>query len=751
MPRNEHARPRSPALAVTVDGDGREAYDARQVNWRASGLVQLRSWVDCPDAVRARQCLAILLPEPLPGRRPGGYGLQLDVSTAGYRLVTGNDGLADAYVIDARMSPEIQPRTIFVTPRYGLADRLELRLLGPGDDLPAGVNGFPVGVSMPNQQGPAQTPVLNFGAEDLVRPQFELNQAWYAFLLGAFILIGLSYLSLWLARRSERSFLLFGLFCLLVAVLVAVMGDRYIFLYFIKYLHVSIHAIFIDRARFLAIVIVAPVFLHFVCELFGGPRTVWIVRIAYAVSGIVGVAMLLLPPLLAQSVLGVYQLWSLLLALVILAVLARAWRRRLAGARLALPGVIVLFLAGAFDVVINAGAESGGLVLLAPALFVFVLIQGAMLSTRFAWAFAMFESVSQKLQRSNRRPEDLQTLHLELDTARTIQQSLIPVAPPEMEGVRLAARYRAMQIVGGDFYDFRTNVDETSERRGQLGVILADVSGHGIPAALIVSMVKLAFWYQKNELPLPGTLFDRMNDLLLDNISGEFVTGCYAFVDLDRMQLSTTNAGHPPLFLWKRAMRQLLELRPDGRLLGLLPNAQFTVETVDIEKGDRILMYTDGVFEAQAADGSGDQFGLDRLRDFIVENEALSPDRFADRLMKTVIDYSGGNDAIDDDIAFVIIDIESEAPRAPAAPRRFWQSKPRDDAKTTRPKIDSKPPAAEKSDDQSWPARSLRSVLPAIQDLRDRARHFAPGDWLRRRRPDSEKKPSDKDGSHAPD
>ena len=100
-----------PALAVTVDGDGREAYDARQVNWRASGLVQLRSWVDCPDAVRARQCLAILLPEPLPGRRPGGYGLQLDVSTAGYRLVTGNDGLADAYVIDARMSPEIQPRT----------------------------------------------------------------------------------------------------------------------------------------------------------------------------------------------------------------------------------------------------------------------------------------------------------------------------------------------------------------------------------------------------------------------------------------------------------------------------------------------------------------------------------------------------------------------------------------------------------------------------------------------------------------
>lgn len=401
-------------------------------------------------------------------------------------------------------------------------------------------------------------------------------------------------------------------------------------------------------------------------------------RGAYLLAVLLSVAALVLPPLTAMTLLFVYRFVVLLEALWILYVLGRAWRADRPGARLALPGVVLLAAAGVYDMFAQSQAEGGPLLLFAPALGVFVLIQAAMLSRRFAWAFAKFESLSNKLNRSISSPDDIQTLHMELDAARTIQQSLIPVVPPDLAQATIAARYRTMQIVGGDFYDFRTG-------HNTLGVLMADVSGHGIPAALIVSMVKLAFWLQKDQLPEPGSLFSRMNDILLDNIRGEFVTGCYVWIDFERMQLKTSNAGHPPLLVWKSRANLLVQLRPHGRLLGLLPDPEFEVDDLDLDPGDRIILYTDGVYEAPAADGSGDQYGLERFLDFVGENARLSPDRFADELIDTLIDWCGHEDRIADDIALVVIDIEASAAknesramsrsnRALRAVRSAWQS-----------------------------------------------------------------------------
>lgn len=689
-PPEDHTPPsveRVRELPLIVDSRGLHLFDLRGIDWHRNGPVRLRRWssyipesgapgspVDSEISANGQRIL-LQLPTPVVGSVPAQYGLRLPPFSIGYRLVPG-DSHADAYIVDARIIPRLKSRTLFLTPRVGTADRLELRLIGPEQTLPAGVARTPTEARGPlwqpgNSINSKTRPVLMIGSATDMRVAYELNQAWYAFILGAFILIGLSYLSLWFARRMERSFLLFGLFCLLAAIVVSLSGDRFLFAFLNDSMRFPIHSIFVDRLQLLTIAFVAPVFLHFICDLFPGPRSRLMVRIAYAMAAAIGTLLIIVPPPTAVVVLSVYRVWSLLIVIVVLVQLIQAWRQKKPGARLALPGVGILVVAGVYDMFAVAGTEHGGLVLFAPALFLFVLIQGAMLSTRFAWAFAMFESISHKLQRSAGSPEDIENLHAELDTARGIQQSLIPVAPPDVSGLRIAARYRAMQIVGGDFYDFRTNLPKDPELiGGQLGVLLADVSGHGIPAALIVSMVKLAFWYQKEELPPPGTLFDRMNDLLRDNISGEFVTGCYAYLDLDRMQLTTSNAGHPPLLVWKRSRQELLELRPNGRLLGLMPDAVFDVETIEVEQGDRVILYTDGVYEASAADGSGEQYGLDRLRTFIAANQSLTPNRFADRLMKSVIDWSGGDDHIDDDIAFVVIDVAT-ARKAKAA-RRFW-------------------------------------------------------------------------------
>ncbi len=584
------------------------------------------------------------------------FGLMLAGQAVGYRLIPAaeREGAPDAYIVDARLVPQLQPRLLLLTPRNP-GDRLVFDIIDVEDPLPPEIPGLPAGAAIPNEDMRFEgRPGIQLGAAAAMIAAHERGLALDMFLFGAFTLIAFSYLILYVTRRSERSFLLFGVFCLLAAVVILLAGSRAWVSLIDPQLRWSLHAIVVDRVQGVCIALAAPVFLDLVYEVFGEGRKRIIVRGAYVVAILVAVAALVLPPLTAITLLFLYRFVVLAEALWILYVLFRAWRMDRPGARLTLPGVLLLASAGIFDMFSQSRAEPAPVLLFAPALGVFVLIQAAMLSRRFAWAFAKFESLSNKLNRSISSPDDIQTLHMELDAARTIQQSLIPAVPPEVEHASIAARYRTMQIVGGDFYDFRTGTKT-------LGVLMADVSGHGIPAALIVSMVKLAFWLQKDQLPAPGSLFSRMNDILLDNIRGEFVTACYVWIDFDRMELKTSNAGHPPLLIWKASERSLIQLRPNGRLLGLLPNPEYEVQSLDLEPGDRIVLYTDGVYEAPAADGSGNQYGLERFLDFVRANARLSPDRFADELMDTLINWCGHEDRIADDIALVVIDIEGSA------------------------------------------------------------------------------------------
>jgi len=233
--------------------------------------------------------------------------------------------------------------------------------------------------------------------------------------------------------------------------------------------------------------------------------------------------------------------------------------------------------------------------------------------------------------------------------ARNIQQSLLPEKVPEIAGLNITVRYRPMISVGGDFYDFHVHDNG-------IGALIADVSGHGVSAALIVSVVKMAFWFQKENLAAPDGLFKSMNEILIGNIRNEFVTASYCFIDLNQKMLNVGNAGHPSLLIWKRKRNKLLKLRPFGRILGFIQNPEFEISKINLEAEDRILMYTDGVYES--ANDHDEQFGVERLEAFVTDHNSLTGEEFADDLIDTVIDWSGGEEKIDDDIALVVIDVE---------------------------------------------------------------------------------------------
>ncbi|MCB1326645.1 MAG: SpoIIE family protein phosphatase [Spirochaetales bacterium] len=501
-------------------------------------------------------------------------------------------------------------------------------------------------VSGPDRRGAFPEPPLLGTAEQLTG-FYARRIGFDVFIVAGFFVGALYHLALFLWRRNEPAPLLFGLMCLFLAVAALLTGEGIVYQ---LPGFATVHGQLVTRVVYCSVIPPAALFVHFVLELYPRADRAWSLRLVYGISGVFVSIVLIAPPFVLEALSDTFRLALLLAGLYVLFILIRPMRVRRIGAR-TLFASVALFLAvmiyGLF------ARFQGSPIFDRPVAFLFCGALAMLLAHRSALSHGSLESLSRKLDRRLDVHGDLTNLHAELDAARTFQQSLIPESPPTVPGLHIAAHYRAMQIVGGDFYDFR------SDGR-TVGALIADVSGHGIPAALIVSMLKLAFWQDKDRTPQPGTLFPAMNRLLLGNTGVEFVTGAYVLIDPRAMEVSVTNAGHPPVLLWRKGRRELLELRPVGRLLGMFEEPVFEVERAEIQIGDRILMYTDGLFESPNEEG--EQYGVDRFRAFLDRYSHLPVDLFVHRLVNTVVRWSGGEDSIPDDIALIAIDVEGVRP-----------------------------------------------------------------------------------------
>jgi hypothetical protein len=245
---------------------------------------------------------------------------------------------------------------------------------------------------------------------------------------------------------------------------------------------------------------------------------------------------------------------------------------------------------------------------------------------------------------------ELAAVERELTTARSIQRAILPRTVPSLGSGRVAVRYVPVNSVAGDLYGFLS----TGERR--LGVLVADVAGHGVPAALIGSMTTAAFAGQEAVAAEPDRILAEINRVLCRHLEARFVTGAYAYVDLERRLVSYSLAGHPPLLLVKPADGRVCELGERGTVLGWFADARYPATTVAFEPGDRLILYTDGLTDV--TNRAGVWFGDGELQAFVAANRSLSADRFVDALVDHVARWSERGPHFEDDLTIVVVDAE---------------------------------------------------------------------------------------------
>jgi len=224
----------------------------------------------------------------------------------------------------------------------------------------------------------------------------------------------------------------------------------------------------------------------------------------------------------------------------------------------------------------------------------------------------------------------------ELATARRIQDSILPRSSPELQALRLAARYQPMTAVAGDFYDFAKLGD------AHLTILVADVSGHGVPAALVASMLKVCFAALREKARDPASVLTGLNVMLRDSLGGQYVTAACASIDTHEKIITYSGAGHPPALLLRRQAGSVVPLLENGLFIGPFPQASYANLSISFQPGDRLLLYTDGIPEATARDG--EEFGQERLAAFLIATADLPPQQLIERLFQEIATSSQQDD-----------------------------------------------------------------------------------------------------------
>ncbi len=233
-------------------------------------------------------------------------------------------------------------------------------------------------------------------------------------------------------------------------------------------------------------------------------------------------------------------------------------------------------------------------------------------------------------------------LDRELQMAREIQESLLPHRVPQLRGYDIAARWRSAREVAGDFYDL------FSLGGNAVGVVIADVSDKGAPAALFMAAARSAIRALALAGYSPLETLGRVNDLLLEDNgedSGMFVTVYYSVLASDGVARNI-NAGHNPPLIFHRATNQLSTLPIGGRAIGWFPQNPLRVVEMQLQPGDILVYYTDGLTDAENA--SGECFGLHRLAQAILASKDYSADEILNRLVDTVDGFCTGAPVFDD-------------------------------------------------------------------------------------------------------
>ena len=235
----------------------------------------------------------------------------------------------------------------------------------------------------------------------------------------------------------------------------------------------------------------------------------------------------------------------------------------------------------------------------------------------------------------------------ELEIAKQIQLSLLPLAPPPLAGVDCAGRCVSATHIGGDYYDIFLNGDEVA-------LVMADVSGHSVGAALIMVETRSVLRAQLESMCGPAEVLGALNDLLHDDLSRAelFITMSYLSYHTKTGRLRYTNAGHPPPLLYRTSGETFLELDAEGLIFGVKREVAFEERSLCVEHGDLLLLYTDGIIEAEGP--GGELFGTRRLQTILVREHRKPAAEIITAVLAAVRTFSGAN-SFKDDISMLVL------------------------------------------------------------------------------------------------
>ncbi len=265
--------------------------------------------------------------------------------------------------------------------------------------------------------------------------------------------------------------------------------------------------------------------------------------------------------------------------------------------------------------------------------------------------------VGELVRQQEREVQAREQIERELRVARLIQQTLLPHELPSIDGWEVSAYYRPAREVGGDFYDF-IDLDD-----GKLGIVVADVTDKGVPAALVMATARSVLRSAATALVSPAQVLKRANDLLHSDIPPKmFVTCLYVVLDPATGSIQFANAGHNLPFRHASASAASGELTASGMPLGLMPDMSYEEYESSLSPGESLLLYTDGLVEAH--DPQGAMFGFPRLRQLAAEHPggaALIP-----HLLDQLEDHTGPGWEQEDDVTLVTL---QRAPSTGSAPQ----------------------------------------------------------------------------------
>lgn len=242
---------------------------------------------------------------------------------------------------------------------------------------------------------------------------------------------------------------------------------------------------------------------------------------------------------------------------------------------------------------------------------------------------------------------ELRQLESELELSQTVQRALLPTRVPSISGYDIAAFSRPAQIVTGDYFDFLELEDGTH------GFVVADISGHGVSAGMLMTSLQTVFHTLAPESDTPVDVLARINRLYIHNINfSTFVTIFFAKLDPRTRMLEYANAGHNPPLIYRRSTGETSWLRPTGPAVGLIADHRVRLERAGLMEGDTLVLYTDGIVEALNPQGT-EQFGYERLAEVVQHYEDMPANELAQRIRQALTDFTQGA-PLADDITLVV-------------------------------------------------------------------------------------------------